>query len=316
MFTTALLIALPPTLALFARKHLRFWRQARLTGLAISLWLLALLPACQALSVAFLAAAQSGPYSIAVPAYQVEITAAANRHGIDAALLAAVVQAESNYSATAVSSAGAMGLAQLMPATAAACQLTDPFDPAQNLDCAARTLADLLRRYDLHMALAAYNAGEGAVTACDCIPANGETEVYVPRVLAAYDAIAAGGAAAVDHQALFARLYGRQPWRITQSELHGLAGWRGVDASAGCGALLYAPVGGIVTYNGLDGYDSAAGGESSMMSIDDGRAGTVHLLHGVYLARAGTAVNEGDLIGYEAAVGNATGCHTHLVIGR
>lgn len=249
--------------------------------------------------------------------YALSITAAARAHELDPRLLAAVVETESGFDAAAVSPAGAMGLAQLMPAAARACGVADPFHPAQNLDCAAWLLADLLATFPLPLALAAYNAGEPAVSACNCIPANGETEVYVPRVLAAYGRFRRDRAASPSTSApelLLDRLYGGRPYRLTNPVRHGLPGWEGIDASAGCGAILYAPLSGTVTYNGPDGYVGPHGGPSSLLTITAADGTAVSLLHGDYTVPLGTAVVAGEtVIGREAAVGNATGCHTHLV---
>jgi murein DD-endopeptidase MepM/ murein hydrolase activator NlpD len=114
---------------------------------------------------------------------------------------------------------------------------------------------------------------------------------------------------------LFPALYGGQPYWITQP-LHGLPGWEGVDASAGCGAILYAPVSGSVTYSGLDGYIGPHGGPNTLLIITTSEGTAVFLLHGSYVAPVGTAVIAGHtVIGSEAAIGNATGCHTHLGLG-
>jgi murein DD-endopeptidase MepM/ murein hydrolase activator NlpD len=95
-----------------------------------------------------------------------------------------------------------------------------------------------------------------------------------------------------------------------------LPGWEGLDASAGCGAPLYAPLSGIVTYNGADGYVGPYGGPSSLLTIMSDGGTAVSLLHGRYVTAVGQRVQAGEtLIGFEAAVGNATGCHTHLVVG-
>jgi soluble lytic murein transglycosylase-like protein len=113
------------------------------------------------------------------------IQQAAQRHDLDPALLKAVVQAESNFSPWAVSGAGAKGLMQLMDGAARALEVTDPFDPAQNIEGGARFLRQLLDRYrgDEVLALAAYNAGPGAVDHWGGVPPYQETETYVPRVL-------------------------------------------------------------------------------------------------------------------------------------
>jgi soluble lytic murein transglycosylase-like protein len=111
-----------------------------------------------------------------------DIAAAADRAGIDAQVLAALVWAESSFDAEAVSPAGAVGLAQLMPGTADALGV-DPTDPAANLHGGARYLAEQLDRFgDLELALAAYNAGPSRVAAADGVPAIAETVTYVQRV--------------------------------------------------------------------------------------------------------------------------------------
>jgi peptidoglycan DL-endopeptidase CwlO len=109
---------------------------------------------------------------------------ASNRYGVDATLLAAVAKQESGYNPRAVSSAGAQGLMQLMPATADGLGVNNSFDPSQAVDGAARLLRDLLREFDrVDLALAAYNAGPGAVHRYDGIPPYPETQHYVRAVL-------------------------------------------------------------------------------------------------------------------------------------
>jgi soluble lytic murein transglycosylase-like protein len=114
------------------------------------------------------------------------VETAAVRAGIDPALFAALVEAESGFDPGAVSSAGAQGLAQLMPGTARSLGVGDPFDPVQNADGGARYLAQMLREFggDERLALAAYNAGPGAVRRHGGVPPFAETQKYVERVLA------------------------------------------------------------------------------------------------------------------------------------
>ena len=113
---------------------------------------------------------------------------AAARHGLDARLVRAVVAVESAFKPDAVSPKGAQGLMQLMPKTAASLGVTDAFDPAQNLDGGSRHLASLVAGYkgDLVRALAAYNAGQGAVARHGGVPPYRETQDYVARVLKRY----------------------------------------------------------------------------------------------------------------------------------
>lgn len=121
--------------------------------------------------------------------YAALFAAAGSRHGVDAGLLAAVAHVESAMNPRAVSPAGAQGLMQLMPATAAGLGVADPFDPAQAVDGAARLLRSHLDRFgSLELALAAYNAGPGAVSRHGGIPPYVETQAYVRRVLDRYGA--------------------------------------------------------------------------------------------------------------------------------
>ncbi|TRW92921.1 lytic transglycosylase domain-containing protein [Candidatus Methylobacter oryzae] len=118
------------------------------------------------------------------------IAEAANRHQIDVNLLHAVIQAESAYDANAISSAGAVGLMQLMPDTARRYGVADRRNPVQNIDGGTHYLKDLLRMFDsnLHLAIAAYNAGEGAVMKYNnSIPPYPETQNYVKTVLGLYN---------------------------------------------------------------------------------------------------------------------------------
>jgi hypothetical protein len=117
-------------------------------------------------------------------AYRAAIARAASRWNVSASLLAAQFYAESGFNPFAVSPAGARGIAQFMPGTARAYGLRDPLDPAAAITAQARLMRDLLRRFgSVPLALAAYNAGPGAVAACGCIPPYRETRAYVARVL-------------------------------------------------------------------------------------------------------------------------------------
>jgi len=121
--------------------------------------------------------------------YEQIVEEVARAHGLESALLHAVISVESHYNPRAVSKKGAAGLMQLMPATAKRYGVSDSFDPAQNLHGGAKYLRDLLTLFnsDVSLALAAYNAGENAVIRNgNRIPPYRETIKYVPRVLDYY----------------------------------------------------------------------------------------------------------------------------------
>lgn len=118
----------------------------------------------------------------AVP-YGELVTAAAAREGVDARLVDAVIRVESGYRPDARSRKGAMGLMQLMPATAKRYAVLNPYDPTDNINAGTRHLKSLLDRFELSLALAAYNAGEAAVERFRGIPPYAETQNYVRRVL-------------------------------------------------------------------------------------------------------------------------------------
>jgi soluble lytic murein transglycosylase-like protein len=112
------------------------------------------------------------------------IDEAAARHHVDPNLVRALVKVESNFNPRAVSSKGAMGLMQLMPATARLYDVRNPYDPAQNVDAGVRHLKGLLENFkgDVSLSLAAYNAGQGAVERNGGIPPYTETRNYVKRI--------------------------------------------------------------------------------------------------------------------------------------
>jgi soluble lytic murein transglycosylase-like protein len=116
------------------------------------------------------------------------IEEAAARHNVDPNLVRAVVKVESNFNPNAVSRKGAMGLMQLMPATARQLKVQNPFDPEQNVDAGVRQLKQLLENYggDVKLTLAAYNAGAGAVARSSGVPHYAETQNYVRRITNLY----------------------------------------------------------------------------------------------------------------------------------
>jgi|HubBroStandDraft_1064217.scaffolds.fasta_scaffold100839_2 hypothetical protein len=116
------------------------------------------------------------------------INEAAARHNVDPSLVRSVVKVESNFNPNALSPKGAMGLMQLMPSTARSLKVSNPFDPAENVDAGVRHLRKLLDSYngDVQLSLAAYNAGSGAVARSAGVPHFRETENYVRRITSLY----------------------------------------------------------------------------------------------------------------------------------
>jgi transglycosylase-like protein with SLT domain/D-alanyl-D-alanine carboxypeptidase-like protein len=129
-----------------------------------------------------------------VPAqFRAPILRSAARWGVPPALMAGQLMAESGFDPTVGSPAGAQGIAQFMPSTAAAYGLTNPYDPVAAIDAEAHLMSDLLHQFGSpELALAAYNAGPAPVEACHCIPPYPETQAYVTRILALI-----GGAGAI-----------------------------------------------------------------------------------------------------------------------
>ncbi len=123
-----------------------------------------------------IASAPAGPYASLV-------ANAARKTGLNRTLLSSVIRAESDFHPRAVSSKGALGLMQLMPATARSLAVQHPFDPAENIQGGAKYLGQMLRKFgNLNLALAAYNAGPASVSHYGGIPPFPETQSYVARV--------------------------------------------------------------------------------------------------------------------------------------
>ena len=149
-----------------------------------------------------LAAAQTSPSATPVSgagassAFDSEINAAAASNGIDPALLKGLVSQESGFNPSARSGAGAVGLTQLMPGTASALGVSNPLDPAQSLQGGAKYLREQLDRFggDETLALAAYNAGPGAVQKYGGVPPYAETQNYVTSVMSKAAAFRGGTA--------------------------------------------------------------------------------------------------------------------------
>ncbi len=129
-------------------------------------------------------ARSSGVPSFVPGPFRAPLLRSAARWNLSPGLLAAQLMAESGFNPRAVSPAGALGIAQFMPGTAHSYGLRDPFDPVAAIDAQAHLMSDLLRQFrSVPLALAAYNAGAGAVAACHCVPPYPETRAYVARIL-------------------------------------------------------------------------------------------------------------------------------------
>jgi soluble lytic murein transglycosylase-like protein len=134
--------------------------------------------------------ASAAPAPAMVPPAQIDrlVSANASAWSVDPALVKAIIANESGFNANATSRVGAQGLMQLMPQTAASLGVTDAYDPAQNVWGGTRYIKSLLDRFggDVPQAVAAYNAGPGAVEKYGGIPPYAETQNYVQNVLASY----------------------------------------------------------------------------------------------------------------------------------
>lgn len=154
-------------------------------------------PMASAASASAGVAAPTAPVSVGSgpTPYAAEISAAAAKHGVDPALLTALIKQESGFNPNARSPAGASGLTQLMPGTAAGLGVTNPNDPAQAIEGGAKYLAQQLKAFggDPEKALAAYNAGPGAVQKYGGVPPFAETQNYVKKVMAYAEAYRAQG---------------------------------------------------------------------------------------------------------------------------
>ncbi len=154
-------------------------------------------------TVAYDSTPTSAAYDSATPAgasgedstYTPLIEQAAARYGLDPALLSGLIEQESGFDPTAASSAGALGLTQLMPSTAASLGVSEPLNPAQSIEGGARYLSQLLHQFggSTADALAAYNAGPGAVEQYGGVPPYAETQQYVAKVLGYAASFSQGG---------------------------------------------------------------------------------------------------------------------------
>lgn len=157
----------------------------------------------------------------------------AEKYGVSADMVKAVIAVESCYNSTAVSPKGAQGLMQLIPATAERFGVADSFNTSQNIHGGTRYLSWLMKRYngDLYKAIAAYNAGEGAVDKYQGIPPYNETQHYVRRVLAVYNGLS-GQAIALPAVSASASSGGKRQVKALPVGKPGRSGWQVTKAKA------------------------------------------------------------------------------------
>lgn len=245
--------------------------------------------------------------------YADAFNAAAERHNVDARMLAAVAKAESGFrddiiSCATPSSAGALGIMQFMPATARSYGV-DPCNPEQAIDGAARMLKGLHERYgNWDLAFAAYNAGVGNVDRYGGIPPFNETQNYVRKVNENWEEYKAmwpteervgTGVLAWPADGPVTSGYGMR-W----GKLHA-----GIDIGAPMGAPIYAADSGSVTFAGW------AGGYGNFVTIDHGNGLVTAYGHQSRIAvSSGTSVQRGDVIGYIGSTGDSTGPHLHFEV--
>lgn len=245
------------------------------------------------------------------------IVATSARHGLDPTLLAALIEQESSYQPDAISEAGAEGLTQVMPIIQVWCGIADPFDPYQSIECGGAWLAHLLAHYggDVDLALAAYHAGEPAIDACLCLPTPLTAE-YVASIKKKRTRLILGHireAQVVDGctvmpsavQPLTAISLPYTHARISQG-LHGCEYGHAALDMVGVGTeKIVSPCTCTVIQNDYDGLDN-----TRLVLQNDQYI--VTLLHGVYSPQRGDQLISGQLIGWQASLGNSTGPHTHL----
>jgi len=257
------------------------------------------------------------------PAYAPLVNEAATANAVSAPWLAALLQTESSWNPRAVSGAGALGLAQLLPGTAVEMGVTDPFDPAQSINGGARYLGIQYHRFGTwQLAAAAYNAGPGAVMFYSGVPPYPQTQEYVVKVAQ----LAAEFGAEGDRPVLVCRpgpigagprIVGGtacpvgEPHDFTDTWGAPRSGGRthkGVDIFADVGIPLYAYQAGTVKLS-----SSSLGGISLWITSDTGdRYYYAHLSAYAPGLGSGDRVELGQLVGYNGKTGNARTTPPHL----
>ncbi|WP_299831193.1 phage tail tape measure protein [uncultured Metabacillus sp.] len=259
----------------------------------------------------------SGSYGGKYASY---INQAAQKYGVNPFLIAAIIQQESNFNASAVSSAGARGLMQLMPGTARELGVTNSFDPYQNIMGGTKYIAQQLKAFgnDIQKALAAYNAGAGNVRKYGGIPPFKETQNYVNKVLANFNKLSGSAtniATTFSNASKSVADYYKSNFRVTskfgQQEGFRSSPHKGLDLANG---KQGDPVKSLRSGKVITAAYSKSAGYWVVVQQDDGTvAKYMHLQKGLDV-KAGQTVSAGQKLGEVGNTGRSTGAHLHLQI--
>lgn len=252
--------------------------------------------------------------------YASYINAAAKKYGVDPFLIAAVIQQESRFNPSAHSPAGAMGLMQLMPSTARSLGVSNAYNAYQNIMGGTKYLKQLLDQFhSVSLALAAYNAGPGAVRKYGGIPPYSETQKYVKAVTGYYSSFrgSAGGSVSVSTSIGGSILPG---WGGQITSGYGMRNGvmhRGIDIAGSKGQTLASNVAGTVVFAGYGTKGSGYGGYGNVVAIKDS-SGYVHVYGHLskVLVKKGDKVSVGTKIGTLGSTGEASGVHLHYEIRK
>ncbi|MGB0388892.1 MAG: peptidoglycan DD-metalloendopeptidase family protein [Ardenticatenaceae bacterium] len=235
----------------------------------------------------------------AVARWQPQIEQAASECGVETALIAAVMRQESVGEPSVCSKAGACGLMQLMPGTAAHLNVQDRFDPMESTRGGACYLRQMLDRYGkLDLALAGYNAGPGNVDKYGGVPPFPETQTYVRKVLAFYQQVGTSTSSNCCEWPVKGRIT-QQPW----------ASHMALDIAAVVGTPILAADGGVVVGA------SWAGDYGNRVMIDHGNGlYTLYAHLSKFAVQEGHHVDAGQIIGQVGSTGRSTGPHLHFEV--